>query len=206
MFRHIALLFALFAGQSAAAQRAVALISIDGMHPDYVLNADQHGLRIPNLRRYLRDGVHASGVRGVLPTVTYPTHTTMLTGVPPAQHGIYSNVTWDPLRKNQEGWYWYAEDIRKPTLWEAASRAGYVVGSISWPVSVAAPGVQYDIPEYWRAQTPEDIKLLRAVSTPGLLAEFEKTVGEYTTNLDAAEAGDWCRTRYAIAMIRQKHV
>ena len=85
------------------AQRAVAVISIDGMHPDYVLKADQYGLRIPNLRRYLRDGVHASAVRGVLPTVTYPSHTTMMTGVWPARHGIYSNETWDPLRKNQAG-------------------------------------------------------------------------------------------------------
>src|SRR4029077_17837069 len=74
----------LLAGTSAFGQRAVAVISIDGMHPDYVLKAGEHGLRIPNLRRYLRDGVHASSVRGVLPTVTSPSHTTMMTGVWPA--------------------------------------------------------------------------------------------------------------------------
>jgi predicted AlkP superfamily pyrophosphatase or phosphodiesterase len=209
MKKHLSLAIAFLAISvfgAEAAQRAVAVISIDGMHPDCVLKADEHGLRIPNLRRYLRDGVHASAVRGVLPTVTYPSHTTIMTGVWPAKHGIYANETWDPLRKNQAGWYWYAEDIKVPTLWQAAGAAGYVVGSISWPVSVHAPGVQYDIPEYWRAQTAEDLKLLHAISTPGLVEEFQKNVGEYTLDLDAAETGDWDRTRYAIAMIRQKHV
>lgn len=206
LFLGITLALGSFAVCADAQQRALAVISIDGMHPDNVLKADEHGSRIPNLRRLLHDGVHASSVRGVLPTVTYPSHTTILTGVWPAKHGILSNETWDPLRKNQGGWYWYAEDIKSPTLWQAASRAGYAVGSVSWPVSVGAPGVQYDVPEYWRAQTPDDLKLLRAISTPGLVAELQKTAGPYTVSLDAAEEGDWCRTRYAIALIQQKHV
>jgi len=83
--------------------RAVAVISIDGMHPDNVLKADRLNLKIPNLRRYLRDGAHAVSVRGVLPTVTYPSHTTMMTGVWPARHGIYANETWDPLHRHQAG-------------------------------------------------------------------------------------------------------
>src|SRR5438046_190912 len=96
--------------------RGLVVISIDGMHPDNVLQADKYGLKIPNLRRYLRDGAHATSVRGVMPTVTYPSHTTMLTGVWPDKHGIHSNLTFDPLQKNMSGWYWYSEDIRVPTL------------------------------------------------------------------------------------------
>jgi predicted AlkP superfamily pyrophosphatase or phosphodiesterase len=181
------------------------LISIDGLSPRYITEADKHGLKIPNLRRILRDGAHATGVRGVLPTVTYPTHTTMLTGVPPAKHGIHSNVTFDPQRINQGGWYWYAEDVRSPTLWQAASDAGYVVGSVAWPVSVGAAGVHYLIPEYWRSMTgPDDVKLLRALSTPGLLSEIEAVHGKYIIDLDVAVPGDWMRTRYAESIIRQK--
>src|SRR4029077_9449114 len=95
-------------------QNALLLISLDGMHPDYVLKANEHGLKIPHLRRVLADGVHATGVRGVLPTVTYPSHTTILTGVWPSKHGIYSNLVTDPFSKNLDGWYWYAEDIHVP--------------------------------------------------------------------------------------------
>jgi predicted AlkP superfamily pyrophosphatase or phosphodiesterase len=185
---------------------ALIVLSIDGLRPDYVLQADKHGLQIPTLRQLLRDGAHASGVRGVLPTVTYPSHTTMLTGVWPLKHGIYSNETFDPYAKNKGGWYWYSQDIRMPTLWEAASRKGYIVGSVSWPVSVGAPGVRYLIPEYWRAMTPDDLKLLAALSTPGLLAQLRKTHGGYTTDLNDAIPGDWDRTRYAEALIRDKKV
>ena len=183
------------------------MISIDGMRPDYVLKADEHGLKIPHLRRILKDGAHATGVRGVLPTVTYPSHTTILTGVWPVKHHIYSNVVFDPLDLNLAGWMWYAEDIAVPTLWQAASKAGLVVGSVSWPVSVAAPGIAYNVPEYWRAPKfpGEDLKLLRAISTPGLIAEIEKQAGPYVTDLDDAAKGDRQRTRYAIAILKNKH-
>ena len=186
--------------------RALLLISIDGMHPNYVSHADEYRLKIPNLRRLWHDSSHAGSVRGVLPTVTYPSHTTILTGVWPVKHGIYNNLTFDPFEKNMAGWYWYSEDIRVPTLWQAASKAGYVTGSVSWPVSVAAPGIQFDIPEYWRAQTSDDLKLLRALATPGLVAELRKYAGPYIMDLDNAVPGDWARTRYATAMVLHKGV
>ncbi len=187
------------------AKSALLLISIDGMRPDYVLKADQYHLKIPHLRRLLSEGAHASGVRGVLPTVTYPSHTTILTGVWPAKHGIYSNVAFDPLHLNADGWEWYAEDIAVPTLWDAAAKAGLPVGSVSWPVSVGARGVSFLIPEYWRApKFGDDIKLLRALSTPGLMAEIEKPAGRYVNDLDDAVAGDRQRTRYASAILRMK--
>jgi predicted AlkP superfamily pyrophosphatase or phosphodiesterase len=197
---------ALFLTLPLSAQ-SLLVISIDGMRPDYVLKADEHGLKIPHLRKLLKDGAHATGVRGVLPTVTYPSHTTILTGVYPAKHKIYSNVVFDPLDLNLAGWMWYAEDIAVPTLWQAASKAGLKVGSVSWPVSVAAAGVDYNVPEYWRASKfpGEDLKLLRAISTPGLIAEIEKQAGPYVTDLDAAEQGDRQRTRYAVAILKNKH-
>jgi predicted AlkP superfamily pyrophosphatase or phosphodiesterase len=187
--------------------QSLLLISIDGMRPDYVLKADEHGLKIPHLRRLLKDGAHATGVRGVLPTVTYPSHTTILTGVWPAKHHIYSNVVFDPLDLNLAGWTWYTEDIAVPTLWDAASKAGLITGSVSWPVSVGASSIRYNVPEFWRAPKfpGEDVKLLRAVSTPGLMAEIEKEAGPYVTDLDDAAHGDRQRTSYAVWILRNKH-
>ncbi len=183
------------------------MISIDGMRPDAVLKADEHGLKIPNLRRILKEGAHATAVRGVLPTVTYPSHTTLVTGVRPAKHHIYSNLTFDPLDRNLQGWYWYSEDIAVPTLWEAVSKSGRLVGSVSWPVSVGARGINYNIPEYWRAKiTEDDFKLLRALSTPGLVAEIARTAGPYVLDLDAAYPGDLARTKYAAYILREKKV
>ncbi len=184
-------------------RRALLLISIDGMRPDYVTAAASHRLKIPTLLGMLHSGAYATGVHGVLPTVTYPSHTTLLTGVWPVRHGIYSNTTFDPLHKNIGGWYWYSQDIRVRTLWEAAANAGLSVGSVSWPVSVGAPGVKYLIPEYWRAATAEDLKLLSALSTRGLFEHLSKEEGPYTTDLNEALKGDRARTKYAAAILRE---
>ena len=196
-------LFALVA--QTAPDRALLVISIDGMRPDYVSAADRHGLKIPNLRRIMETGAHARGVRGVLPTVTYPSHTTLMTGVWPAKHGISANTTFDPLGKNFGGWYWYSEDLRVPTLWDAAAKAGYVVGSVSWPVTVGARAISWLIPEYWRASTAEDLKLVRALSTPGLIDELVPQAGRYDGDPNSGVPGDWARTHYGEAIIRRKH-
>lgn len=140
--RHMATLFAtvcsLFLFASALAQETpahtrVVLISIDGLKPEYVLNADVHRLKIPNLLRFLKEGTYSTGVHGVVPTVTYPSHTTLITGVSPAKHGIYANTTFDRLQKNNGGWYWYAGDIKVPTLWDAAATAGLTTANVHWP-------------------------------------------------------------------------
>src|ERR1035438_3019711 len=62
----------------------VLMISIDGLKPEYVTQADAKGMKVPYLRSMMRDGAYAEGVVGVWPTVTYPSHTTLLTGVAPA--------------------------------------------------------------------------------------------------------------------------
>ncbi len=73
------------------------------MKPEYVTHADEHGAKIPNLRRMMAEGTYAEGVQGVVPTVTYPSHTTLVTGVWPTKHGIYANTLFDPLDKDKDG-------------------------------------------------------------------------------------------------------
>lgn len=186
----------------AAMAEPVLLISIDGLRPGDVLEADKRGLSIPNLRRFLTDGAHASGVTGVLPTLTYPSHTSLMTGVSPARHGIVANNSFDPMGINQGGWYWYAQDVKVPTLWSAASKAGLSTGNIHWPVSVAAQGVTWNLPQIWRTGHADDAKLLDALATPGLKAELEGAVGQpYAMGIDESIAGDQNRGRFATALI-----
>ncbi|MBZ5675123.1 MAG: ectonucleotide pyrophosphatase/phosphodiesterase [Acidobacteriia bacterium] len=183
----------------------VLLISIDGLRPDYLTHADEHGLKIPNLRRLIKEGVYAEGVTGVAPTVTYPSHTTLVTGVSPAKHGILANTTFDPTNENMAGWYWYASAIKVPTLWQAANDAGMVTASLNWPVTVGAKGIRYLVPEYWRAHTPEDRKLLEALSRPdGLLDELESKLGLYTNGNETTIEGDEVRTRFTIEILKTR--
>jgi predicted AlkP superfamily pyrophosphatase or phosphodiesterase len=192
-------------GAIAAHGAPLLLISIDGLHPDYVIHADRHGLEIPTLRRLMSTGSHASGVVGVVPTVTYPSHTTMVTGVAPAKHGIYSNTTFDPTGANRDGWYWYAEDIKAPTLWAAASQAKLRTASINWPVTVADRNIQFLFPEYWRTSTADDAKLLRALAKPqGIIERYEAQLGTFVDgNTDTLES-DRVRTRFAVKLIREE--
>lgn len=181
----------------------IVLISIDGLKPDYVLEADSHRLKIPNLRRLAAQGSHASGVTGVLPTVTYPSHSTMVTGVAPAKHGITANSPFDPFSRNMGGWYWYAEDLKVPTLWDACAKARLVTGSVDWPVTVGAK-ITFNIVQYWRAENAEDRKLIRALSTPGLLAEAETALGPYTDGNDYSSQGDARRAAFNVYLLEKK--
>ena len=181
----------------------VVLISIDGLKPDYVIDADKHGLKIPNLRRLAAEGAHASGVTGVLPTVTYPSHTTMVTGVAPAKHGVIANSPFDPFSKNLNGWYWYAEDIKVQTLWDACAKARLATGSVDWPVTVGA-NITFNIAQYWRAENGEDRKLIRALSTPGVFAEAESALGPYTDGNDYSIAGDVRRAAFNVYLLEKK--
>jgi predicted AlkP superfamily pyrophosphatase or phosphodiesterase len=181
----------------------VVLISIDGLRPDYVLEAERRGVRAPNLRRLVADGVSAEKVSGVVPTVTYPSHTTLITGVSPAKHGIFTNNTFDPFWKNFDGWYWYAEDIRVPTLWDAAMGAGMITANVHWPVSVGAK-ITYNLPQIWRSGNEDDRKMLKALATPGLIDELESILGPYAAGIGESMTGDEVRGRFAVRLLEQK--
>ncbi|HEY0199605.1 MAG TPA: ectonucleotide pyrophosphatase/phosphodiesterase [Rhodanobacter sp.] len=188
-------------GQATA--QPVLLISIDGLRPADVLDAQQRGLHLPHLQAFLTRGAYASDVRGVLPTLTYPSHTTLLTGVAPGVHGVGGNLTFDPTNKNQQGWDWYASDIRVPTLWDAAHAAGLSTANVHWPVSVGAR-VDWNLPQIWRTGTADDRKLLAALSTPGLLPSLEKDLGPYADGIDESLPGDQNRARFAIRLLETR--
>ena len=193
---------ALLAATPASA-RPVLLISIDGLRPGDLTEAEQRGLKIPNLRRFMAEGSYAQGVIGVLPTVTYPSHTTLLTGASPARHGIVGNNTFDPAQINAGGWYWFASDIKVPTLWSASGKAGLKVGNVHWPVSVGAPGVRWNLPQIWRSGHGDDAKLVAALTSPGLLAELEPKVGAaYAAGIDETIEADELRGRFGVALIK----
>jgi predicted AlkP superfamily pyrophosphatase or phosphodiesterase len=186
---------------SPALAHPVLMVSIDGLRPGDALEAQQRGMTLPHFSELIARGSYATGVHNVLPTITYPNHTTLITGVWPALHGIYGNATFDPTRANMGGWYWYYSDIKVPTLWSAVKDSGGNVASISWPVSVGAP-VDENIPEYWRANTEDDVKLERALASPGLAARMEHETGVPLSDATQdSPASDTVKARYAARMI-----
>lgn len=162
----------------------VVLISIDGFRPDFYLNKSWNA---PNLQRLKEQGVYAKGVRSVFPSVTYPSHTTIVTGALPARHGIYYNV---PYGAKKGEWYWEESYIKVPTLWDAVKEAGLTSGSVMWPVTVGAP-INYNFPVR-RADDDENANQLEVtipyVTPQGLIDEIQKnatgklTPADFNTN------------------------
>ena len=188
----------------------VLMISIDGLKPEYVTQADARGMKLPYLRSMIQNGTYAEGVIGVWPTVTYPSHTTLLTGVYPAAHGIYNNLEFDPQMRYSGAWHWYASQIQSPTLWKVAHGAGLSTASIGWPVSVGATDVDWLIPEFWRTadpsatSNPADRLLLAALARPDtLIQQLEPAAGPYMMGNDTSIAGDETKTRYALEVLRR---
>lgn len=172
----------LMAPDSAAAQQTrpadhVILISVDGLRPEFYRDERWPA---PQMQIMASQGVHALAVRGVTPTVTYPSHTTMVTGALPARHGVLHNRPFEPGGASGV-WYMEHTDIQVPTLWDAVGAAGGTSAGISWPVSAGAD-IDWNIPEFWSVSGQEgdlfgpaaQTFALRSRVTPaGLLEEIE---------------------------------
>ena len=154
---------------SEAATRVV-MISIDGLRPEVYLDPAALDLHMPNLEALAREGVRAQRMIPVFPSVTYPAHTTLVTGTRPAEHGSVTNFV------SGQSWYLNASDIHSPTLWQAARAAGKKTAIVTWP---ATYGAQVDtlVPENLAFGAPDVRKLLRDGATPGLFDELEPKCG-----------------------------
>jgi predicted AlkP superfamily pyrophosphatase or phosphodiesterase len=122
--------------------RHVVLITIDGFRPNLYMDPSWH---TDNLHQLMKDGAYAEGVNSVFPSMTYPSHTTIVTGVQPAKHGVYFNSMFEPNGPTGKI-YWNDSSIHSPTVWAAAEKKGMKVAALFWPVSADAP-VQYNIPD-----------------------------------------------------------
>jgi predicted AlkP superfamily pyrophosphatase or phosphodiesterase len=156
---------------SGTTDRHVLVISVDGMGASFYVSPSP-ALRIPNLLRLKKQGSFAEGVEGVYPSVTYPSHTTIVTGRLPAEHGIYTNLSSREAGKNARDWFWFASSIKVPALWDEARRNHLTTASVFWPVTAGAP-INWNIPEIWDAQKGDvgDPLYVAKFATPGILFE-----------------------------------
>lgn len=182
-----------------SAEKHVIVISIDGLGANW-LQSPSPELFAPNLRHLRDDGSFAEGVVGVYPTVTYPSHTTIVTGHIPAEHGIYSNLSSRQAGKNSGDWFWFSKSIKVPTLWDEARRAHLTSAAISWPVTVGA-AIDWNVPEIWDPAKGEllDFAYLAKYATPGLVQEAMTALNLPQPGLD----DDTVRTRFAVYLLKK---
>ena len=162
---------------SVTSPARLVLLSVDGLRPDIYRSAESRH-RFPNLLAIEQAGASAEAVESIYPTTTYPAHATIVTGVPPRTHGIYSHLaSLDPTEKARP-WCWFAPVLRVPALWDVARASGRKMAALSWPVSVDA-AIDYNIPEIWNpavADPHRDFDTPARHATPGLFAEVAEVL------------------------------
>jgi len=100
---------------------------------------------LPNFKRFLEKAAYCKQVISTYPTLTYPAHTSIITGKSPKNHGIINNTLLQPKRKKPD-WYWYRKYIKGETVYDKARQKGMEVASILWPVTGRAK-IHYNMPE-----------------------------------------------------------
>ncbi len=99
----------------------------------------------PNMKELLKDASYSTQVSSVYPSITYPAHTSIVTGHYPGTHGIVNNLKLQPLMDNPD-WFWKIKDVRKPTFYEEAEKNGIRTAALLWPVTGGAH-ISYNLPE-----------------------------------------------------------
>ncbi|KAG7153391.1 Ectonucleotide pyrophosphatase/phosphodiesterase family member 1-like [Homarus americanus] len=126
--------------------RPVLLVSLDGFRPDYL----KRGLT-PTIQMLVKGGVSAPYMAASYPTVTFPNHYTIVTGMYPGSHGIIDNYMYDPVfnktfslggTEKNNGTWWGGEPI-----WNTMTKQGKKSATYFWPGSDA--DIQGTHPTYW---------------------------------------------------------
>jgi len=151
----------------------LVLLSVDGLRPD-IYRAPDLRHHFPNLAALEKAGASAEAVETIYPSTTYPAHATIVTGLPPRVHGIYSHLaSLDPTEKARP-WCWFAPVLKAPTLWDVARASRRRTAGLSWPVSADA-AIDHNIPEIWDpsvADPHRDFETVARHATPGLFPEL----------------------------------
>jgi predicted AlkP superfamily pyrophosphatase or phosphodiesterase len=145
----------------------VILVSLDGFRYDY---AKQYGA--PNLEKIAAQGASApEGMIPSFPSITFPNHYTLVTGLYPEHHGIVANHFYDPARKekyDEHDGTWYGG----VPLWVLAVEQGMRSACFFWPGSEAQiDGVRPSFYAHYSATFPDDQRVAQVIDWLKLPAE-----------------------------------
>jgi predicted AlkP superfamily pyrophosphatase or phosphodiesterase len=110
--------------------RAVVLLSMDGVRWDYPLRD-----ALPTFRAVASAGCTASRMTPPFPSLTFPSHATIATGVGPSRHGIVANAFFDRSLDRAFGDEAEASWLEAAPLWVLAERSGIKAAVAAWPCS-----------------------------------------------------------------------
>ena len=160
---------------SPAQRGKVVLISLDGF-PAKAL--DDPKQPIPTLRKLMASGT-GGPMMAINPTITWPNHTTMVTGVGADTHGLLLNGaivhtgTWPPVKVDAT--VDKEKLVKVPTVYDAAFKAGLTTAQVDWVAITNAPTVTWAFPEFATLTGPVEREMLaKGAVTTADLTDFNK--------------------------------
>lgn len=152
-------------------KRRILVFSVDAM-----VSEDIDYLRTkPNFIRYIAGGAEVKTIRTIYPSVTYPAHTSMMTGCWPDKHGVTSNFGFTTDSK-EDTWQWFADAVKVGDIFTAAKKAGYTTGAVFWPVLGCHKSIDCLIDEYWLPRADQTLRsgFAEVGSSPEMLEIIER--------------------------------
>ncbi|MGX7023502.1 alkaline phosphatase family protein [Vagococcus hydrophili] len=150
------------------------IISIDALG---AVDIERHKDKLPTLASLIDNGTHVKKIKGIYPTLTYPSHVTLMTGMYPIHHGIINNTKTQATRISPD-WFWYDKEIKTPTVYDMAKKEGFKTAAFLWPVT-ASSAIDYNIAEIFpnRIWTNQVMISLKA-SSPLFLLQMNQKYGK----------------------------
>ncbi len=166
-----------------ARDRHVILVSVDGLAHYYF---DDPKAPMPAIRKLAAQGARAKRMKASLPTVTWPNHTTLVTGVQPGKHGVIGNNFFDRATLESVAFipdpvFDKDEIVKVPTVYDVAHQAGLTTAGIIWPASRNAKTLTWTVPDVFSQE------LFEKYGTPSLLEECR------AAGIPVHKQEEWCK-------------
>lgn len=132
---------------------------------------------LPNFGRFWEGAAVCEHVNSVYPSITYPAHTSIVTGRMPKNHGIVNNTRRQPERPEPD-WYWQRRFVKGTTLYDEVIKKGGRTAALLWPVT-ARSRIRWNIPEVlanrpWQTQVTASL----TNSSPLYLLDMNRKFGK----------------------------
>ena len=121
--------------------KRVVMISFDAMGADDI----PFMCTLPNFAKFWEHAATCTNVSSVYPSLTYPAHTSIITGRKPINHGIINNTRLQPGLATPD-WFWQRKYVKGTTLYDELIKKGWSTAALLWPVT-AKSKIRYNIPE-----------------------------------------------------------
>ncbi len=187
---------AAFAAESAKAK--VVVISLDAFAGE---SLRESRLPAPTLQKLMRNGVWTPAMQPVNPTITWPNHTALVTGVDASRHHVLANGLIIKQRTDTAPQIdWRAPKSRLvavPTVYDAAHAAGLSTAAVDWVAETGSESIDYHFAEHPDASGSVARELVQAnVLRPEDLVDFEKSSQVWRDRIYARVAAEIVRRHH----------